>query len=340
MPIGEFFGDPDGTRYFVGDAQAVIDRSFRENVKDMKVDREHETAFSEKGDVVPAIGFASDFSVDEDGIWANVKWNALGAKYLQSGSYPYISPEFFHDHDGNVKRILRLSITAEPRLDLKAFASKTAGEIFEGDADEGVTDPEPLKEKENSIMDEKLKAALGLDETATVEDAVKAIEGLNTAVASKTETIKAMTDALKIEEDAKTEDVVATCSKLIESSSSVDPSKYVPMEEYKAVCSKLGQQDADAQKAKIDALIDGAIEGGKITPASRDHFHAFASQNYAECEALIGSTPSFVSKEKQTPSGSQSQKQSDELTAEQKAVCSMSGMSEEDFKKYGAPSTK
>lgn len=335
MPLGEFFGDPDGQRFFVGDAQALIAKTFRKNVTKMKIDREHETAFSKKGDVIPAIGWGFDLFADEDGIWAHVDWNANGEYYLKSGEYAYISPEFFHDADGNVKRIIRLSITAEPRLDVKAFASKTAGEIFEDDADDGITDPEPLEQKENSIMDEKLKAALGLDVKATVDDAVKAIDGLNTALASKTASIKAMTDALELKEDAKAEDIVATCSKLREDVSSVDPTKYVPIDDYRAVCSKLNAQSDDANKAKIDGLIDAAVADGKITPASREHYHAFASKDFDECEKLLGIAPSFVSKEKQTPSTPNPKDQSAELTDAQRAVCSMSGLTEEEYKKYG-----
>lgn len=347
MPLGSFTGFPDGTEFYAGDAQAIIDRSIRENVKKIKIDREHETTLAPKGAVIPATGWAFDFYADEDGIWAKVKWTPNGAYEIAQEHYGYISPEFIHDGTGNVKYIKRISVTGSPRLDVKALANQDVSDFTELSledhddmADDGGADSDDnTQTEEKPIMNKDILEALGLKENATEAETLAAVKSLQTAMASQDATIKSLAKTLKIDEDAKSEDMLATASQIVESSekqAEIDPSKYVPMADYQAVCSQLNTDMNKHKEEKAKALIENAIAEGRVTPASRDHFIAYANQDFEACEKLLGSTPKIIQNDKKTPD--QEAKVKTTLSKEEQAICSQMGLTAEEFLAEGTQS--
>lgn len=87
-----------------------------------------------------------------------------------------------------------------------------------------------------------------------------------------------------------------------------DPAKYVPAEQLAAANAELTnvraqlKAQADAQEAaRCAALVDGAVRAGKVTPAAKDHYLAFAQANFEACSAALAALPALVRPGEQEP---------------------------------------
>ncbi|WP_375453654.1 phage protease [uncultured Methylobacterium sp.] len=62
-----------------------------------------------------------------------------------------------------------------------------------------------------------------------------------------------------------------------------------------AATAQLAARDADATKARAERLVDDAVAGGKVTPATRGHYVTMALNTFDTTAALIGALPVIVS---------------------------------------------
>lgn len=109
-----------------------------------------------------------------------------------------------------------------------------------------------------------------------------------------------------------------------------DPSKFVPAADLSTALAR-AQTAEDALQARIAAdaeaaattLVDGAIDDGKIAPASRDHWLGLAREKPAEVTAILGGMPKVVGDPvlDRKPEGGGEHG----LTAEQLELCSLTG---------------
>jgi hypothetical protein len=165
-------------------------------------------------------------------------------------------------------------------------------------------------------MDKKLLAALGLSETATMEQALNAIE------------------TLKLEKQTA-----------LNGAQTPDPVKFVPRADYelamnraKTAEDKLSEQGKAEHGKAVNAAVDGAIAAGKIAPASKDYYIA-TCQDAAGLERFkkfADAAPAVIDpksplKEKQPAATNQG-----ELTADELALCSRMMIAPEEFKKARA----
>ena len=178
----------DGRCFVLADAVAVVERTMaRAGKAYLPVDYEHQTDLAEfNGKPAPAAGWISQFSVRDDGIWALVEWTAKARAMLAAREYRYISPTFMADPETKAVRIiLRAALTNNPALDLTALASAR-----------------PTGEGSMKLPVEIAKA-LGLIETASVDDAVTAIQGLSGNAPATVSTLAAMANVVKELNDLK-----------------------------------------------------------------------------------------------------------------------------------------
>lgn len=145
--------------YKVTDPAAIIAASMHSDSRDgngLIIDENHSTDMAAPlGLPSPARGHIVEMEVRADGIWGKSEWGQTGIALLSERAYRGISPVITYRADGTVLRIARASLVNYPNLrGLVALNSE-------------------------SMMDLKqLAMALGLAETATMEDIIAAVEKL------------------------------------------------------------------------------------------------------------------------------------------------------------------
>lgn len=151
-----------------------------------------------------------------------------------------------------------------------------------------------------SPMNPELLAALGLSATATPAEALAAIS------------------ALKVP----------------------DATKYVPAEQLAAANAELTNvraelkavQDAQAA-ARCAALVDDAVRAGKVTPAAKDHYLAFAKADFGACSAALAALPALVKpgEDDKTKADPAAGKAAATLSAEQIKIADSLGIKHADY---------
>jgi phage I-like protein len=145
--------------YRISDPAAIIAASMHADSRDVHgliIDENHSTDLAQPlGLPSPARGHITEMDVRADGIWGRVKWGQTGIALLTERAYRGISPVIIYRPDGTVLRIARASLVNYQNLrGLVALNSE-------------------------SVMDLKqLAMALGLNEAATMEDILAAVEKL------------------------------------------------------------------------------------------------------------------------------------------------------------------
>ena len=166
IPPGEFKPADSREPWKLVDPQKVIAAS-QPFLATMNIDYDHGT---DMGGSSRAAGWIKQLAAHgpkgEPGIWGLVDWNAQGAQDVSTKAFRYISPVFaFDKNTREVTAILRAALTNNPALrQLKALASVQPGE--------------------NMDMLKKIAVALGLPETATLDDILNAIGGMKNAGAA------------------------------------------------------------------------------------------------------------------------------------------------------------
>lgn len=275
---------------------------------DMVFDYDHQTVFAAKdgvGGQARAAGWSPRVFATEEGIFAEVAWNAAAASAIMAKEYRYLSPVFTHDAEGRVICPINVALTNTPSLDLPAVATAFASSLT-GEASMDLT---------------AIAKALGLGEDASLEEILRAIANLNSAPAAMT----ALATALGVAEGS---DLVAAASALKIKADNPDPAAFVPVgvvSELKASVQSLqGTIDTMAakdRKAKIDAVSDRlppamlAYATSITDDAQLDKFLAGLPENGLGKPAVEGD-----------PEGGKGK-----LNAAELAVASAFGMTEDEF---------
>ena len=167
-PIGPF--DLDDA------AAAAVMSAFAAQKNQMVIDYEHQTL---QGTEAPAAGWISQLiNKGADGIWAVVKWTDKARQYLANKEYRYVSPVFQKRiSDNKVLRLINVALTNQPNIDGMVPLVNKAGDITT-----------KINKEENFMWKELLKR-LGLPETATEQDAIVAINKIETDAAAAKGTV-------------------------------------------------------------------------------------------------------------------------------------------------------
>lgn len=221
FPKGPEIAARDGRAWKLSDPARVLEAFAAYNGM-LPIDWEHANDDkAQKFDRRPAAGWIAELAARDDGLWARVQWSDQGAADVAGLSYRYLSPSFtFHKKTREILAISGAGLVNHPALEMRAIASIDTG---------------------GPVMDEAIRAALGLDEAATASDAVSAIDALKaTATASAT--------------------------------AGFDPEAFVPRADYDAAIASLDdyrQRDAAAAEQALDDAVDAAVAARKITPAAK-----------------------------------------------------------------------
>lgn len=257
----------------------------------LPIDLNHSTEIAApQGLPSPAQAWVEELQVREGAVWGRIDWTAHGRNAVESREYRYLSPAFDHDSAGNVLKLASVGLTNKPNFNLALNGAEP-------------TEPQPMK---------NLLAALGLAATATEDEAITALKGLN-----------------------------STHQTALNAAQTPDLTKFVPRAEYDQVKTALNSAQAsiaNGAKAALDAEIDteikAAMTAGKVAPASEKYFRAMCAQDggLAQFREFVKTAVAVVDPAATgaagTPPGHKTA-----LNAEQKQVMESLGLSEAQFRK-------
>lgn len=170
MPFGEYDHPVYGKIKFTEDRLKRFADSVNNRVRevDPDIDFEHKQFTGE------AAGWVRSAAVTENGLKLSVAWTEKGAQAIKNREFRYFSPEFA-DEWTNPKTGQKFEdvlfgggLTNRPFL--KDLMPVNLSEIFANTDPTNPTDPTTSKEGEDKVDWKKLRAMLGLSETATEED--------------------------------------------------------------------------------------------------------------------------------------------------------------------------
>lgn len=249
VPAGDPVRGADGRVFKNPDPKAVVD-AFSQGGVAAPIDINHAQFLkAPAGEESPAAGWIEELDLRDGAIWGRVEWTALGLNALREKTYRYISPALVAPRD-TIAAIAGAGLVNRPNLKMPA-----------------------LNAAEESPMTKALLAKLGLAETATENDAIAAIEALQTKL----------------------------------NAASVAPSLnlYVPRADYDLAvkardeaAAALNARIEGERKEKGEALVEQAVKDGKIAPATKGFYLKLCAtaDGLEEVESFVALQPSHFAK--------------------------------------------
>lgn len=296
LPPGPTVTGRDGRTWSYDPAEVMAKTLEHSAGADLPFDWLHSTEIkAPEGEDAPAAGWAREYRVNERGaLEARVAWNEEGRADIASRRYRYLSPVFIYDRAGRIHRFSSFGLTNKPNLLIKAL-----------NAEQPTTENIPM-------LAAAIRAALGLPETATEDDAVAAIKALK----------EAKETALNSE---KTPSLA----------------KYVPRGDFDAMEQRaanaeqqLKQRDKAEQDKAINTEIDAALKAGKITPATVDFYRKACNQEGGldQFREFVKSATSVTTPV--VPAGPADEQNKTALNAEQQQAARSFGMTDDQYIKH------
>lgn len=309
LPAGTFSGADGRGPYQLGDVAKLIAASLQAGRK-LPIDVNHAIDYlAGTGQQSPAIGWIVALEARADGVWGKVEWTKEGAELVGARKYGFISPVFnaSKSKPHRLLQLLRASLTNDPNLTLTALHSKT-------------TNGDPS-------MDEELRKALGLPETAdqaAILAAVTSAHSASTAMAT-------IAKAAGLAENAGADAIVTV---LQERAGGDDDEKADLRKQVKELNTRLTTEVTTNAKQRAEAFVEKAIEDGKLVPALRDRYVTRHMKEPADVEAEIKLMPSLHTGglgNRRAVDGD-----ADGLSDTDAAVCEMMGLDPKEFAKTAA----
>ena len=253
VPAGETLAGRDGRKWTVKDRQAILAQLT--SAGPVLLDENHASALAApSGGKSPACGWLSDFKWSEAGLNAAVEWTPYGQELFSKKAYRYLSPALLHD-------------TCSER--------DTLGNVL-GLHSVGLTnhpnlDLPALNSRKAPMNEEQLKA-LGLQADATQEQIVARIAELDAAAKAP------KADAVLTELKSGLATLAETVKGLVDAAKPAE---------------KPALNAAETHALALNAVLDAAVQAGKIAPASRAGFAAMAADGaqLAKLQELINGMP-------------------------------------------------
>ena len=293
IPAGPEVVGRDGRAWKNDQPKAVIEAFNRGGIP-IPIDWEHATEVkAPKGEPAPAAGWIEEIEARDGGaIWGRVVWTANGHDSVANREYRFLSPVFLHERkSGRILKLMSAALTNTPNLYLKSLN----------------------REEEPAMpLSTEIRQALGLDENATDEQAVAAINKLHGDLASA------------------------------QNRANQNPSldKYVPRTELDTALERARNAEQRLQEirdqqheAEIDAVLDKYSK--HYPPAKREHYKAMCKQEGGVelFEKIMDGMPEIAADT--DLDGKKPESEGKAMNAEEQRVAEMFGNSLEDIKKYG-----
>lgn len=295
LPPGPSVVGRDSRTWTYDPAEVMANTLAHSKGADLPFDYLHATELkAPQGDDAPASGWAREYRVNERGaLEARVDWTAKARNSISEREYRYLSPVFTYDDTGRIHRFSSFGLTNKPNLLIKALNAEQ----------NPTTENIPM-------LAAAIRAALGLPENATEEQAVAAIQALKDAKET----------ALNSEKPPSLQ-------------------LFVPRGDYNALEQRaqnaeqaLAQRDKTDLETAINSEIEVALKAGKITPATKA-YHVAACQEKGGLERFRDFVKAAPSVTDPLLDDRQIDTTKTALNAEQQQAAQMLGMSEAEYLK-------
>lgn len=326
LPYGDPIEARDGRKWILraGDHTARVLAATREllGATEMMIDYDHQAAYAAEGNGnrAEAAGWvkASALRAEADGIHLTVDWTDEAKAALAAKRYRYISPDFrFAKATGEVTRIVRAGLTNSPALELPALAHLRTG----------ATPGEDMKSLTFCAASMAVLAtalAIKPDEL----DETKALAAIVDLAKAKGDTAALTAIRAELEIDADADEAVAIAAiRDLGKAGAPDPKAFVPKSMFDDVNARLGK----IEEGRVLASVDAAVAAGKITPAQKAWAIDLGKSDEAALATFIAQAVPFAGADPKVQGDPKPEK--GKLTAEEKAICSLTGVSETDFLK-------
>ncbi|MCC7097276.1 MAG: hypothetical protein IT472_08865 [Thermomonas sp.] len=117
LPAGPITTHDGRGPYHVPSMHALIEQSMPSGALRLPIDECHATdKAAPLGLPAPARGWIVALEARADGLWGQVEWTGEGRRLMEDGAYAGISPAVLHSKSGEVRQLLRASLTNTPNL--------------------------------------------------------------------------------------------------------------------------------------------------------------------------------------------------------------------------------
>ena len=302
IPAGFDVQGRDGRAWINPDPEGVVAATSARSLP-LPLDWEHATETrAPQGLDAPAAGWIEEVAVRDGGsIWGRVDWTLRGRAMVEGKppEYRFVSPVFTFDATtGVIRRLVSVGLTNTPNLLLTAL-NRHSG-------DEG-TDQLNREPPETPLsIATQLAAVLGLAATATDAEIVSAV----------TEAKAANRAGPDLKSYAPRADLDAAVNRA------------------SAAEAKLAEREATDHAKDIEAAISGAMDAGKVIPASAETYRAMCREQGGldRFKALVPTLPVIAgAAESRAANRADTKSDGPNLTDEERAVCRALGQDEATF---------
>ena len=278
LPEGPQIKGRDGRAFRLSDPQAVIDR-FHAGEKDLPLDWEHQTAMSSGR--VPVAGWINTLELRGGAVFGHVQWNAQGRADVAGRIYRYISPVILFNARTEIFAIVSAALVHLPNLRMPALNRREDAatsdpaeriQMMSTAPQEGAPDethaPQAGHAPPSEAPPPEEKSAPGAalareTQTAPAAGGPEALAAMNRAHAALQSENAALKNGLA------------------------------------ELTAKFDALQAQTHAEKVEAALNTAIAGGRITPSARDYFaqNCATPEGLAAFEAWVKGQPALLSAE-------------------------------------------
>ena len=338
IPAGELPTRPhDGRGAWRNPEPAAVVVATRALALDLPIDYEHQGLRSAtNGQPAPAAGWIRRVFERAGAVWGEVEWTARAGEMLRAREYRYLSPVFDYEKATRaITRVVGAGLTNDPALYMRAIAS-TQGEDGMEELLKKLAQALGLASSagEDAIVAAASAAAAAVTDFARVRTALgladdTAADSVTAAAGALVASRRSIALAAGLAEDA-TAEAVASAVKTARASASPEPGAFVPRAEFDAIASRLAAVESGTAQATATAAVDQAVKDGKLTPASREWALGYATKDPQGFAAYLKDAPAILADGRVVPA-SPPGASGDTLSAEERAICRATGVSEKDF---------
>ena len=278
LPAGPQIKGRDGRAFRLSDPQAVIDR-FHAGEKDLPLDWEHQTAMSSGR--VPVAGWINTLELRGGAVFGHVQWTAQGRADVAGRIYRYISPVILFNARTEIFAIVSAALVHLPNLRMPALNRREDAATSDPAERIQMMSTAPQEGAPDETHAPQAGHAPPLEapppEEKSAPGAALARETQAAPAAGDPEALAAMNRA----HAALQSENAALKSGLAE------------------LTAKFDALQAQTHAEKVEAALNTAIAGGRITPSARDYFaqNCATPEGLAAFEAWVKGQPALLSTE-------------------------------------------
>lgn len=231
------------------DADRLI-AEFKQNGVDVPIDYHHQSIYAAKtGNTAPASGWIVGLERGADGLYANIKWTDRAKEFISKKEYRYTSPTFYRTETGRVASLYNLALTNKPAtLDSPALVAAEKNP------------PDQQNPGKTGANMKGVLTLLGLSadlDASAAEGAIRnKVEPLISTGQAAEKLIKTLREPLALSNDAGLNEITGAVLGIVDQAKTA-----------KATSEKLVALEAELSEAKVEKLIDDALEERKLTNA-------------------------------------------------------------------------